>query len=56
MPARVHVILRQIGKMGLRDEQWGVIVNPYSGKRELQKDWVRIYRLLKYAEIRFLSR
>ena len=42
--------------MGLRDEQWGVIVNPYSGKRELQKDWVRIYRLLKYAEIRFLSR
>lgn len=41
--------------MGLRDEQWGVIVNPYSGKRELQKDWVRIYRLLKYAEIRFFE-
>ncbi len=39
--------------MSLRDERWGVIVNPYSGKRQLQKDWQGIYYLLKRAEINF---
>ena len=39
--------------MSLRDERWGVIVNPYSGKRQLQKDWQGIYYLLKKAEINF---
>lgn len=39
--------------MSLRNEKWGVIVNPYSGKRRLQKDWTNIYYLLKKAEINF---
>ena len=37
----------------IRGELWGVIVNPYSGKRQLAKDWIKIYRLLKKADIRF---
>jgi len=37
----------------IRGELWGVIVNPYSGKRQLSKDWIKIYRLLKKADIRF---
>lgn len=37
----------------IRGEHWGVIVNPYSGRRQLQKDWVHIYQLLKKAEIKF---
>ena len=37
----------------IRGELWGVIVNPYSGKRQLSKDWIHIYRLLKKADIRF---
>lgn len=37
----------------IRGELWGVIVNPYSGKRQLEKDWIKIYRLLKKADIRF---
>ena len=36
----------------IRGELWGVIVNPYSGKRQLAKDWIKIYRLLKKADIR----
>lgn len=39
--------------MSLRNERWGVIVNPYSGKRQLQKDWKNIFYLLKKAEINF---
>ena len=49
----LSVLFEKAIRMGLRDEQWGVIVNPYSGKRELRKDWARIYRMLKFAEIRF---
>ncbi len=39
--------------MSLRNERWGIIVNPYSGKRQLKKDWTNIYYLLKRAEINF---
>ena len=35
------------------EEVWGVIVNPYAGTKKLRKDWVRIYRVLKRADIRF---
>lgn len=37
----------------MRDEKWGIIVNPYSGKRRIRKDWIKIYRKLKHAEIHF---
>lgn len=39
--------------MSLRDERWGVIVNPHSGKRQLKRDRKGIFYLLKKAEINF---
>lgn len=41
--------------MNIREERWGVIVNPYAGTRDLRKDWIKIYRLLKKAEIQFTA-
>ncbi len=39
----------------MRDEKWGIIVNPCSGRRKIRKDWINIYRKLKRAEIHFTS-
>lgn len=33
--------------------KWGVIVNPHAGTRKLRKDWIYIYRTLKFAEMQF---
>ncbi len=41
--------------MTIRDEHWGVIVNPYAGTKKLKRDRVEIFQLMKRAEIRFLE-
>lgn len=37
----------------LRDEKWAVILNPKAGKQRLRRDWAKMYRTLKRAEIEF---
>ena len=34
----------------MRDEKWGIIVNPCSGRRKIRKDWINIYRKLKIPD------
>ena len=35
------------------EHKWAVIINPKAGKRRLRRDWVKMYRTLKRAEIEF---
>lgn len=39
--------------INVRDELWGVIVNPHAGKRRLGRDWSHVYELFKQANIKF---
>ena len=35
------------------NSKWAVIINPKAGKKRLRRDWVKMYRTLKRAEIEF---
>lgn len=35
------------------NKKWAVIINPKAGKQRLRRDWIKMYRTLKRAEIEF---
>ena len=35
------------------NKKWAVIINPKAGKQRLRRDWIKMYRALKRAEIEF---
>ena len=35
------------------NKKWAVIINPKAGKRRLRRDWIKMYRALKRAEVEF---
>lgn len=39
--------------MNYESHKWAVIINPKAGKQRLRRDWVKMYRTLKRAEIEF---
>lgn len=39
--------------VNIKEELWGVIVNPHAGKRRLGKDWSNVYKVFKQANIKF---
>ena len=39
--------------MNYESHKWAVIINPKAGKQHLRRDWVKMYRTLKRAEIEF---
>ncbi|NCA78626.1 MAG: diacylglycerol kinase family lipid kinase [Sphingobacteriia bacterium] len=41
--------------INIKEEMWGVIVNPHSGKKRLGRDWSHVYALFKEANIKFTA-
>lgn len=39
--------------INIKEETWAVIVNPYSGKKKLGRDWAHVYAFFKEAKIKF---